>query len=171
MTPAIKLLGLGLLLAGCHKNAVGDTLDTGPFPLVVYLTRHAEKAAGNDPPLTKEGALRANALMLRMADVPLVAVYATGYLRTQQTAAPTAEAHGLTIDIDLDPSDELAEHILAEHQHEHVLVCGHSNTVPDTLEGLGMEDPPTIGSSDYGDLWILSRLGDDVKVETEHYGQ
>ena len=63
-------------------DADGDA-DTDTTPLVAWVVRHAEKDEGHDPHLTEEGQQRAEALVPVMADVPLVAVYATDYNRTQ----------------------------------------------------------------------------------------
>jgi len=151
-----------------------DTTDTAA-PLVAYIVRHAEKNEDdkkdpNDPHLTEEGQARAEALKELMSPNPLVAVFATDYNRTRETVQPTADDKGLEIQAHLDPEDELAKHILAEHQHQQVLAAGHSNTVPDLLQALGMEDPPDIDEDDFGDLWTVTISGDEVVVEQSRYG-
>jgi phosphohistidine phosphatase SixA len=140
----------------------------GP-PTVVYAVRHAEKGSGDDPGLTAEGLARADALVGLLHDVPLVAVYATDLVRTQQTVAPTAADHGLPIVIDYDPEEELAAHILAENVGQSVLHAGHSYTLDDFMEALGLADPPS--TSDYGDLWILTVAADgNVTLQTTCFG-
>ncbi len=157
-------------------ETAGETGDSGEAPIlpdgvvVVYAVRHAEKDSGDDPSLTEEGQARAEALAVLMADVPLSATYATGYRRTQETVQPSADEHGLPVIIDYDPEDELAAHILTHHGDESVLHAGHSYTIPDFLEALGVENPPS--ANDYGDLWILTidETG-AVELETSHYGK
>jgi len=113
-----------------------------PAPsLEVVLVRHAEKAddGTRDPALTAVGRARAAALAERLAGERLVAVYATEYQRTQETARPAAEAAGL--DVTLEPvGSEGVEAFTArmvERVRDHVspaggtvLVVGHSNTIP-----------------------------------------
>ncbi len=170
-------LALGACDPGCRRAPAdsardGDSPpdDTGP-PLVAWVVRHAEKdSEGSDPHLTDEGYARAEALAERLAEVPLSAVYATGYKRTQETCKPAAHAHDLPITIDIDPEDELAEHIIAEHQHEQVLHCGHSFSIPDLMEALGYEE--SVSPVEYGDLWIVTIQGDEIiSAELEHFGE
>ncbi|HEY6424887.1 MAG TPA: histidine phosphatase family protein [Pseudonocardiaceae bacterium] len=50
-------------------------------------------------PLTEEGHRQAASLAQRLADEPVVAVYASRALRAQQTAAPVAARHGLAAQV------------------------------------------------------------------------
>ena len=152
--------------ADSDSDADGDS-----GSLVAWVVRHAEKEGeGTDPHLTEEGYARAEALVEVMADVPLVAVYATEYYRTQETVQPTADDHGLEVVTHIDPEEGLAAHLVTEHQHEQVLVGGHSWTIPDFLAALGMEEPPSIGSNDYGDIWIVTIEEGELSVELGHFG-
>jgi 2,3-bisphosphoglycerate-dependent phosphoglycerate mutase len=149
-----------------------DTDTQADPPLVAWVVRHAEKeSSGSDPHLTEEGHARAQALAEVMADVPLAAVYATDYNRTQETCLPTAEDQGLSMVTDIDPYDDLANHIIAEHQHEQILHCGHSWTIPGFMEYLGVPEPISIASDQWGDIWIVTMRGDEViSVELGHFG-
>lgn len=145
--------------SAAHTGAPPDT-DTAedtavdPSMWVLYAIRHAEKESeGDDPPLTEEGMARAEALAARMTDVPLSAVYATDLLRTQQTVAPTAEAHGLPVRIDVDSEEDLAALILSDHLGDTLLHSGHSYTIPSLFLALHAEEPDVDG---YGQLWILT---------------
>ncbi|MDI9239303.1 phosphoglycerate mutase family protein [Lysobacter sp. LF1] len=127
------LLALALL-AGCASMPKDEARTT------FILVRHAEKVAdgSKDPPLTADGEQRAQALSRRLASTPLSAVYATGFQRTQQTAAPTAHAHKLdviTYDAKL-PAPQLAAQLRRDHARGTVLVVGHSNTIPDIATAL-----------------------------------
>ena len=150
-----------------------DTDTDTDVPLVAWVVRHAEKESkGSDPGLTDEGQARAEALVEVMAEVPLVAIYATDYNRTRETCQPTATAHGLPVVDDIDPYEDLAEHIIAEHQHQQVLHCGHSWTIPAFMDSLGVPDPVTVGSNQYGDIWIVTMQGDEViSVEMGYFGE
>src|SRR3546814_1706887 len=91
------------------------------------------------------GRARAHALaeLLRSRDV--VAVYATDFRRTRDTAEPTAAVHDLSI-ISYDaeaPSEAVGERLRRAHATGTVLVVGHSNTGPGIGSGLcGCEVPP-----------------------------
>ena len=156
----------------------GDTGDTGEEPailpsgpIVVYAVRHAEKdTEGDDPSLTEEGKARAEALAVLMHDEPLAAIYASELVRTQETVQPTADDHGLPVLCDIDPGGDLAEYILLNHGDETVLSAGHSYTLPDLIEALGVTELPD--SYDYGDLWII-RIDVDgtATIEESRFGE
>lgn len=120
-------LSLGLLAACASWPGADDSTD-------FVIVRHAEKVldGSDDPPLTAAGEARAQALAHWLADAELVAVYSSDTRRTRQTAAPTAQAHGLpviTYDAKL-PATTLAERLRSAHPAGTVLVVGHSNTAP-----------------------------------------
>ena len=103
-----------------------------------------------------------------MAGVPLVAIYATDLIRTQQTVQPTADAQGLPVQVDVDPEEALAALLVTVHLGETVLHAGHSYTLPSLFEALNVEDLDVDG---YGQLWILT--GDAtgaLAVSEEHFG-
>lgn len=139
MTPnPFRLLAPALLcvaLAACKTHAP----DPAPGATFV-LVRHAEKATDDprDPVLTPEGMVRAQRLADSLRDTGLSAVYATGYRRTQQTAAPTAQGHGLEVTTydAKQPAPEFAALLRQRHTDDSVLVVGHSNTVPDIASAL-----------------------------------
>jgi hypothetical protein len=131
--------------SGDLDSGQGDTGESvarpAPDQWILYAVRHAEtEGEGDDPPLTTEGAARAEALAVRMTGVPLDAVYATDLLRTQQT-------------VDVDPEEELAALIVAAHLGDTLLHAGHSYTLPGLFEVLGADEPDV---TDYGQLWILT---------------
>ena len=137
-----------LILAACTTTPMTTP---SPAALEFVVERHAEKAAdaGNDPPLTAEGRARADAHVL--ADAPVVAVYSTGYARTQATAAPTAVAHGLPVTTydAREPAAAFATRLRAAHDGGTVLVVGHSNTVPAIAAALCRCDVPAMEETEY----------------------
>jgi broad specificity phosphatase PhoE len=81
-----------------------DRSDTRAAPLRLALVRHGQTTANAEGildtrppgrPLTEEGHWQAAELAHRLADEPVVAVYASRALRAQQTAQPIAALHGL----------------------------------------------------------------------------
>jgi probable phosphoglycerate mutase len=50
-------------------------------------------------PLTEDGRRQARELAAELSDEPIVAIYASRATRAQQTAAPLAQRHGLTVEV------------------------------------------------------------------------
>ena len=162
-----------ILLFCCACTAPGGNDTGGPSgpDTVVHVVRHFEKQADGttDPSLSKQGVARSWALRDHLADTPLAAVFATEFVRTQETVAPTAAAHDLAVDTRFEPTHELADHILSVHGGEIVLVAGHTDTVPDLLGALGVRgaDRPSIGRDDYGELFTTTvSASGDATVES-----
>lgn len=133
---------LTALLAPFHVHAADAAIDA----TVVVVVRHAEKGADDprDPTLSDAGQARAESLALTLEGAGLDAVYSTQYKRTQLTAAPAAEAAGLTVQVrPIDASNaaaydaDLLREIRALPPGSTVLVVGHSNTVPTLVEAFG----------------------------------
>lgn len=136
---------------------------------VVFLVRHAEKAAvsSDNPELSAAGEKRAAALGELLKDAGICEIITTEFKRTQQTAAPLAEA------IHVAPSVLAAKDVSAcvdrlRALNGNALVVGHSNTIPAILKGLGIEQPPTIPDDDYSELFVLI-LGDKPQLVQLHY--
>src|SRR3546814_5873078 len=119
----LLILACALALAACAAIPVFS-------PVATYVVlRHAEKVddASRDPSLTDAGRARAHALaeLLRSRDV--VAVYATDFRRTRDTAVPTAAVHVLSI-ISYDPeapAEAVAQRLLPPHSTGTFLVVVH----------------------------------------------
>ncbi|NZA26584.1 histidine phosphatase family protein [Luteimonas sp. SJ-92] len=153
-----------LFLAACSGGAPERRTATAPdsSETTFIVVRHAEKAAGDvrDPPLDARGERRAAALAGQLAALPVSAVYASTTRRARQTAAPTAERHGLQIR-EYDPArpvSELATVLHTRHAGATVLVVGHSNTVPGIVAALCACRVAPLGEDDYGDLYEV-RIG------------
>ena len=165
VTP-IRLLACLLLSALVACSSTPQAKD-GNAELTFVVVRHAEKSTDDarDPSLSETGKMRAQALARLLADAPLSATYATGFRRTQQTAQPAADAHGVAITIyDAEiPATTLAAQLRATHAHGTVLVVGHSNTVPDIVAALSGQ-PADAMSDDQYDLVYRVGTGSDGKV-------
>lgn len=128
-----------------------------------YLLRHFEKELGDNPKLTEQGHSRARALATYFRYIPLSGVYSTDYRRTQQTAADTATLHKQAV-VTYAPSEP--EQFIDEISVlSHVLVVGHSNTIPDLVRALGGE-AKDLTEGDYGRLFIVTRDGDSVMTQS-----
>lgn len=162
----IRLLACLLLsaLAACSSVQPMNSSDAAATFVIV---RHAEKSTDDarDPSLSETGQARAQRLARLLADEPLSAAYATGFRRTQQTAQPAADAHGIEItiyDAQL-PATALASQLRTAHVHGTVLVVGHSNTVPDIVAALSGQPVDAMPDEQY-DLVYRVRMGSDGKT-------
>ena len=104
-----------------------------------YLIRHAEKdrsdPSNSNPELTLEGRQRSQRWSAVFERIALDAVYSTNYLRTIQTASPTAEAHHIAIQF-YDPRALYSEEFKASTTVQNVLIVGHSNTIPELANAI-----------------------------------
>jgi phosphohistidine phosphatase SixA len=125
---------------------------------VVLIVRHAERAPGSgDVPISDVGRSRALALA-ELGKVTGVSVIITTQLqRTRQTAAPLAEALGIT-PVVVNTQSEVAKHAtdvadaVRRHAGKTVLVVGHSNTVPAIAAALGSATFPDLCEPEYDAL-------------------
>ena len=123
---------------------------------MVFLVRHAEKAAvgGNNPDLSNAGRARAKRLRDMLKDAGIKAIFVTELKRTQQTAAPLAQMLQLVPTI-VPANDSAALLAKVRAATGPVLVVGHSNTVPELLTGLGVTPALQIADNDYGNLFVV----------------
>ena len=149
LIPALFLFAL----AACFPVAPQEP--PGPS---FYVMRHLHTPQGvTDPELTAEG--QRHAAMLPgffQGDRPS-AIYVSNTRRSQQTAAPLAQALGITPKI-YDPANTpaLLQRVTAERGT--VLIVGHSNTVPDIVQQLGGTRPDAIVHDQFGDIWHVSGI-------------
>ena len=156
-----------LVLWGCSPTPVQQT--------TFYLVRHAEKAAGTgDVDLSSLGMARANDLAFILENIPLDAIYATQYLRTQQTVEATATAQNMKVSQYHASTDSIAiktflDRVLKAHTGGEVLISGHSNTIPLMVNQLlGANEIPQIEESDYENLFILEVINSGEPVKLMH---
>jgi phosphohistidine phosphatase SixA len=151
-------VSIGLLLATCASAAP-----------VVFIVRHAEKASsgGKDPDLSVEGQKRAHALARILKDSEITSVFVTELKRTQETAAPTAKAAGVTpTAVPANDIGSLLEKLRALKGN--ALVVGHGNTIPDLLKALEIMEPVSIAEDDYTEIFAVL-LGDAPQLMRLHY--
>jgi|SRR5579884_2217397 len=134
----------------------------------VIVVRHADRAnITPNSPLSPLGMARADELARVLADVKLDAIYATQYVRTQQTVAPTAKEKGLTpIIFEAGREANLAADIREHHSGGTVLIASHSDRIPDLLRQLGVSNPPELSMTEYDDLFVVT----NGKLLTLRYG-
>src|SRR6185436_2555280 len=117
-------------------------------PNAIFLVRHAERAAisgrvPSDTGLSAERKTRAQDLAWELKDAGIAMIFTTEYNRTQETAVPLAES--LSIRSEVVPADDLRSLIAKiKTATGHVLVVGHSNTLPQIISTLGVKERVTI---------------------------
>jgi len=143
-------------------------------PTTVVLVRHAEKVdASADAALSEAGHARARELARVLGDLPIRAVYTSQFARTKDTVAPLCQALGLTAQaIDAKATADLATVIRAQHAGGVVVVCGHSNTLPQLAAALGVGEPIAYGESEYDALRVVTiGAGADVGALALRFGR
>lgn len=153
---------LALTLAGLWAAPAADAACA---PEIAYLVRHAEKASGadRDPVLSDAGQARAQALRDWFASRRVDAIYVTHLRRTQHSAAPLAQARDLELRVlPAGDSAPLLARLRERHCGEHVLVVGHSNTVPEIAAALGGVNF-TIDEHEYGEIFVLRPPGSTME--------
>jgi broad specificity phosphatase PhoE len=120
----------------------------------IYVTRHMDRAPGEDPSLNEKGAARARMLADILAQANIKAVFATATKRAQETGGPLATRLGLTVTT-YEPRDTGALATAVKAAGGPVLVVGHSNTVAALVAKFGGAKPAELSESDYGTLFIV----------------
>jgi broad specificity phosphatase PhoE len=147
--------------------AGGSVTAAAPAERVIFVVRHAERAAtsdpdaskrmmADDPPLTPAGQARATRLAAMLASAGITQIYTTEFQRTRQTAAPLAAKLKIApvMAPAKDPAPLVAQLIKGGGN---ALVVAHSNTLPDLLKKLGVKESVTIADDEYDDLFIVIR--------------
>jgi broad specificity phosphatase PhoE len=132
-------------------------------PSMVIVVRHAERASepAGDPALSPAGRERARQLAEHLAAADIGAIVTTHWRRTQETAAPTAQARGLepqVVSTRGAPAEAHIDEVVATVRQLSgvVLVVGHSNTVAGIVAGLATARPLALCETSYGHLFIVS---------------
>ena len=123
----------------------------------VFVVRHAERLDDStDSPLSREGNARADRLADQLRGAQITGVFATQFVRTQETVRPLAKL--VDVPVQTVPAAEtsaLVAKLRGLGAHARALVAGHSDTVPKILSALGCTEPVTIATDEYDNLWIV----------------
>ncbi|MSP15225.1 MAG: hypothetical protein EXR73_01205 [Myxococcales bacterium] len=129
-----------LLLAAAHSIPSRTAASVPLQPVIVFLLRHAEKAPAppKDPPLTDAGSARASALADLLGGAGVTHLFASEFVRTQQTLAPLSARVGIEIAaIGAAKPAELVTQVRGLPAGSIAVVAGHSNTIPALVRALG----------------------------------
>jgi broad specificity phosphatase PhoE len=133
-------------------------------PYAIYLVRHGEKAAGQDPDLSAQGQARARNIAAILHRAGITAIFSTPTARTRQTAAPLAQKTGVGVQL-YDPLAPLALVEKVRGLSGAVVVIGHSNTLPELVRLFGGAPGAEIGDDEFDRLYQLLP-GADGKLRT-----
>ena len=151
--------------AACSTTA--PTAPAGATTTTFVLVRHAEKGTDDarDPSLNDAGRARADRLAQLLSDAPLTAAYATAYRRTQQTARPAADGHGINVTTydAKTPDAAFASQLRAAHAHGTVLIVGHSNSIPGIAAALSGTAVEAMQDDQFDRIYRVS-IGPDGKA-------
>ena len=149
------------LLVACSIAVVMPSVATAQS--VVFAVRHAERAdasstppkmTATDPDLSAAGRERAKSLAVMLKDAKITTIFTTELKRTIQTAEPLAKLLNVEIrQVPANKTPELARQIRTAKGN--VLVVGHSNTVPDLIKLLGVDEAVQIGDEEFDNLFVV----------------
>lgn len=126
-------------------------------PEHIYLFRHSEKQAGENPYLTDKGQARADHLVSILKAHPHITLYSSNYNRTKSTAAPLAEHFNINPHIYNASDLATLKNQLLNHQGV-VVVIGHSNTTPQLASLLSEQTIETMDEKDFSHFYLVSKL-------------
>ena len=132
-------------------------------PPTIYVMRHLQRDAGNDPSLNALGQANAGRLAGWFGHDRPRAIFVTPYKRARETVAPLAAKLGVTPQ-DYDPRDTAKLVAAVRAVKGPVLIVGHSNTTPAIVRALGGPDAPELADDDYARIWIVKDGGKSVMV-------
>ena len=174
-----RLLCAVLLIAhfvGCAASPQAGGIEKLGSARLVFLARHTERELeGEDPPLTRVGETRAQALAATLRDAGVTAIITTQWKRTRDTAKPLATILRITPEVVPVYEGKAAENSSAvadavrRHRDEVVLVVGHI-TVTGVIAALGGPRLPTICDNVFSDLFMFAPAAGDRGLLHLHYG-
>lgn len=126
----------------------------------IFLVRHAEKTStARDATLTPAGLKRAECLAHTLGDAGIQAIFATGFVRTQQTARPLSKRLGVkATTVEYKDTAGLVEK-LHTMPDKNVLVVAHSDTLPTIIEQLGAGKVDPIKDDEFDRLFVFHQTG------------
>jgi broad specificity phosphatase PhoE len=126
----------------------------------VFLVRHAEKlSTARDATLSPQGHKRAECLAHTLGDAVVQVIFASGFVRTQETARPLAKKLGIkATTVEYRDIAGLVEKLRAMPDKT-VLVVAHSDTLPGIIEKLGAGKVDPINEDEFDRLFVFHHTG------------
>jgi phosphohistidine phosphatase SixA len=128
-------------------------------PPVIFLVRHAERAAvsghvPSDTGLSRQGKARAQDLAQALKDAQITAIYTSEYKRTKETAEPLAQSLGIRPEV-VQSDDFRTLTAKLKALRGNALVVGHSNTIPQIINALGVPSRVTVTETEHDNLFMV----------------
>lgn len=144
-----------LALAACDTTQTAN-LTAGTFlqptlkkDITLIALRHADRDAGNEE-LNATGRQRAQALPATLRDYPIDAIYAPGFKRNLDTAAPLADARNMSVQNI--PADSIAAQLAKEPDHNSVVWIGNKENLTKLWADTGAPGEPPLN---YGEVFVV----------------
>ena len=158
-----KTILFGLLL---FTMAILQAQESVEKTTTYFLIRHAEKVRENpadkNPDLNERGFQRAENWKKVLQHVSFDVIYSTNLNRTLKTAEPIAKKSNLEIK-HYNPSKVDFDLFQLENEGKNVLIVGHSNTVPQFVNGLIKQQKyPEMDDAEFSHLYIVTVIGNQV---------
>jgi len=165
----VTLIGSFLLIEPCFSQNVEKDVS------VLYVVRHAEKDTGNNPVLSSKGRERAGDLHRALQNRPVDLILVSQYRRTGMTGDSVRLYRNIeTRSYKADATgDDLFKLINSYNgQFKHILIIGHSNTVPVIVRRAGAKDylPLELPDSSYDHLFTVRAQQGKITWQLEKYG-
>ena len=150
----LNLICLALLALCLPATAAAQASGT------IFLVRHAEKlSTARDATLSPKGLKRAQCLAHMLGDAGIQVIFASGFVRTQETAKPLAKALGIkATTVEYKDIAGLVEKLRAMPD-KNVLVVAHSDTLPEIIEQLGAGKVDAIKDDEFDRLFMFHGTG------------
>src|SRR5688572_28156687 len=153
-------LFLSVLATGCSRSHY------------TYIVRHAEKL--DDTPysvLSPAGHQRAAELseMLKKKDIDMI--FATPFIRTQETAQPLATDINLPVAIYRHNAIDSIVSVLNQYKDKNILLVGHSGPIPGIIEKFTNQKIPKIEEVQYDNFYEIKIKGNQKTLSIKHYGK
>lgn len=143
----------------------------------IWIVRHAEKDLTDpkekDPELSVEGKERAETLVKYLKGKKIDALFSTDYKRTRETLTPLASQRNLGLKFyNSKDNKTLVDTVLNYYKGKNVVICSHSNRIPDIIAAFGARSPlKEITEQEYSHIFLLEIKGGHVKLKHKHYGK
>ena len=147
---------LTLIFCAKSKNKAKNEEQVSTY----YFIRHAEKDRSDpfnqNPKLTEKGHQRALKWAEYFKNIDFDAVYSSDFLRTKQTATPTADNNNLELTI-YSPIKIDHKKFLKETEGQTILIVGHSDSTPKFVNKIiGKEKYPDINDNINANLYVIT---------------
>lgn len=132
----------------------------------LFLIRHAEKLDDTkNTDLSPEGFERAESWKKYFENTTIDCFYSSGFQRARRTCQPMAFSRDKDITIYKNHLMDLRK-VIDENKGKTVLIVGHSNRIPTFVNKLlGEEKYPEILEPEFGNLYIIKEIGNEINTE------